>query len=83
MTTEHSLVTYGNGDNLREVFNAIAAAMNSDSAYSNLIHLAIGLAGAWAMLDGSGRLTQFDRASAWVCLFLPGILCCFSPQGYG
>ncbi len=33
MTIELSVVTYGNGDILREVFNAIAAAMNNNSTF--------------------------------------------------
>ncbi len=51
MALEFSVVTYGNGDILREVFNAIAVTMNNNSVYSTLIHLAIGLTGVWSMLD--------------------------------
>ena len=79
MSIELSIITYGNGDILREVFNAIAAAMNSDSAYSTLIHLAIGIAGAWAMLDlvGKRSLTVLVR---WFALYYLAFYVVFFPK---
>ncbi len=79
MAIELSVVTYGNGDILREVFNAIAAAMNTDSAYSTLIHLAIGIAGAWAMLDlvGKRSLTVLVR---WFALYYLAFYVVFFPK---
>ena len=40
MAQEIAVITYGNGDILREMFNAIAAAMG-DSTFKTLIHLSI------------------------------------------
>jgi hypothetical protein len=45
---ELPVVTYGNGDILREIFNAIAAGMG-DSSFHTLIHLTLLLAGTWAI----------------------------------
>ena len=79
MTTELSVVTYGNGDILCEVFNAIAATMSSNSAYSTLLHLAIGLAGAWTMLDlvGKRNLTILVR---WFGLYYLAFYVVFFPK---
>lgn len=79
MSIELSIVTYGNGDILREVFNAIAATMNSDSAYSTLIHLAIGLAGVWTMFDlvGKRSLTVLVR---WFALYYLAFYVVFFPK---
>ncbi len=48
MAQEIAVITYGNGDILREIFNAIAAAMG-DSTFKTLIHISILLAGTWAI----------------------------------
>jgi conjugal transfer mating pair stabilization protein TraG len=79
MTIELSVVTYGNGDILREVFNAIAAAMNNNSTYSTLIHLAIGIAGVWTMLDlvGKRSLTVLIR---WFALYYLAFYVVFFPK---
>ncbi|HVV69615.1 MAG TPA: conjugal transfer protein TraG N-terminal domain-containing protein [Gammaproteobacteria bacterium] len=79
MALEFSVVTYGNGDILREVFNAIAATMNSDSVYSTLIHLAIGLAGVWTMLDliHKRNLTVLVR---WFALYYLAFYVVFFPK---
>ena len=48
MVQQLSIVTYGNGDILREIFNAVAAGMG-DSTFQTLIHLTLLLAGTWAV----------------------------------
>jgi conjugal transfer mating pair stabilization protein TraG len=71
------VITYGNGDILWEIFNAIAAAMG-DSTFKTLIHLSLLLAGTWAigklifkrdLMVGVGWLGLYFMA--FYVLFLP------------
>ncbi len=48
MAQEIAIITYGNGDILREIFNAVAAGMG-DSTFKTLIHISILLGGTWAI----------------------------------
>ena len=77
MAQEIAVITYGNGDILREIFNAIAAAMG-DSTFKTLIHLSILLAGTWAiaklifkrdLMVGVGWIALYFMA--FYVLFLP------------
>ncbi len=78
MALEIAVITYGNGDILREMFNAIAAAMG-DSTFKTLIHLSILLAGTWAI----GKL-MFKRdlmvGVGWVALYFMAFYVLFLPK---
>jgi conjugal transfer mating pair stabilization protein TraG len=71
-------VTYGNGDILQEVFNAIAAAMG-DSTFHTLIHISILLAGSWAVYK-----LIFKRdimvGVAWISFYLVVFYILFLPK---
>ncbi|MFT3741096.1 MAG: conjugal transfer protein TraG N-terminal domain-containing protein [Gammaproteobacteria bacterium] len=79
MSLEFSVVTYGNGSILREVFNAIAAAMNASTSYGKLIHLAVGLAGAWAMLAFIHRRSLVELVR-WFALYYLAFYVIFLPK---
>jgi conjugal transfer mating pair stabilization protein TraG len=77
MAQEIAIVTYGNGDILREIFNAVAAGMG-DSTFKTLIHLSILLGGTWAiakliikrdLMVGVGWIALYFMA--FYVLFLP------------
>ncbi len=77
MALEIAIVTYGNGDILREIFNAVAAGMG-DSTFKTLIHLSILLGGTWAiakliikrdLMVGVGWIVLYFMA--FYVLFLP------------
>jgi conjugal transfer mating pair stabilization protein TraG len=77
MIQEIEIVTYGNGDILREIFNAVAAGMG-DSTFKTLIHLSILLGGTWAiakliikrdLMVGVGWIALYFMA--FYVLFLP------------
>ncbi len=78
MAQEIAVITYGNGDILRELFNAIAAAMG-DSTFRTLIHLSILLAGTWAI----GKL-MFKRdlmvGVGWIALYFMAFYVLFLPK---
>jgi conjugal transfer mating pair stabilization protein TraG len=78
MAQEIAVITYGNGDILREIFNAIAAAMG-DSTFKTLIHLSILLAGTWAI----GKLI-FKRdlmvGVGWIGLYFMAFYVLFLPK---
>ncbi len=78
MAQEIAVITYGNGDILREMFNAIAAAMG-DSTFKTLIHLSILLAGTWAI----GKLI-FKRdlmvGVGWIALYFMAFYVLFLPK---
>jgi conjugal transfer mating pair stabilization protein TraG len=78
MAQEIAIITYGNGDILREIFNAIAASMG-DSTFKTLIHLSILLAGTWAI----GKLI-FKRdlmvGVGWIGLYFMAFYVLFLPK---
>ncbi|MBS0349748.1 MAG: conjugal transfer protein TraG N-terminal domain-containing protein [Proteobacteria bacterium] len=78
MAQEIAVITYGNGDILREIFNAIAASMG-DSTFKTLIHLSILLAGTWAI----GKLI-FKRdlmvGVGWIGLYFMAFYVLFLPK---
>jgi conjugal transfer mating pair stabilization protein TraG len=75
---ELPVVTYGNGDILREIFNAIAAGMG-DSSFHTLIHLTLLLAGAWAIAK-----LIFKRdimvGVGWIALYFMAFYVIFLPK---
>ena len=78
MAQEIAVITYGNGDILREMFNAIAAAMG-DSTFKTLIHLSILLAGTWAI---SKLIFKRDLmvGVGWIALYFMAFYVLFLPK---
>ena len=79
MAQEIAVITYGNGDILREMLNAIAAAMG-DSIFKTLIHLdLILLAGTWALAQ-----LIFKRdlmiGVGWIALYFMAFYVLFLPK---
>ena len=78
MAQEIAVITYGNGDILREMFNAIAAAMG-DSIFKTLIHLSLLLAGTWALAQ-----LIFKRdlmiGVGWIALYFMAFYVLFLPK---
>lgn len=72
------VITYGNGDILREVFNAIAAAMG-DSPFQTLIHLSILLGGTWAAFELITKRSLMEGVK-WVSLYFIAFYIVFLPK---
>lgn len=78
MTQQLPIVTYGNGDVLRELFNAIAASMG-DSPYHTLIHLTLALAGTWMVLQMVTRRNLMVSVH-WIGLYFLAFYVLFLPK---
>lgn len=78
MTQQLPIVTYGNGDVLRELFNAIAASMG-DSPYHILIHLTLALAGTWMVLQMVTRRNLMVSVH-WIGLYFLAFYVLFLPK---
>lgn len=78
MAQDIAVVTYGNGDILREIFNAVAAGMG-DSTFKTLIHLSILLAGTWAI---SNLVFKRDLmvGVGWIALYFMAFYVLFLPK---
>ncbi len=78
MAQEIAIVTYGNGDILREIFNAVAAGMG-DSTFKTLIHLSILLGGTWAIAK---LIIKRDLmvGVGWIALYLMAFYVLFLPK---
>ncbi len=78
MTQEITIVTYGNGDILREIFNAVAAGMG-DSTFKTLIHLSILLGGTWAIAKLIFKRDLMVGVS-WVAVYFMAFYVVFLPK---
>lgn len=78
MAQEIAVITYGNGDILREIFNAVAASMG-DSTFKTLIHLSILLAGTWAIAKLIFRRDLMVGVS-WIALYFMAFYVLFLPK---
>lgn len=57
-TIKHTIVTYGGGETLEQVFNAIAAMFN-DSEFGNAVYIAAVLFGFWVIVNGIAKGSSF------------------------
>jgi conjugal transfer mating pair stabilization protein TraG len=78
MVQQLSIVAYGNGDILREMFNAIAASMG-DSSYKTLIHLTLALAGSWMILQMVAKRSLMVSVH-WIGLYFLAFYVLFLPK---
>ena len=72
------VVTYGNGDIVREIFNAVAASMG-DSPYKTLLHLTLTLAGTWMVLQMITKRSLMVGVH-WVGLYFLAFYVLFLPK---
>ncbi len=78
MVQQLSIITYGNGDILREMFNAIAASMG-DSSYQTLTHLTLALAGSWMILQMVAKRSLMVSVH-WIGLYFLAFYILFLPK---
>src|SRR5262249_38752523 len=79
MSTELPIVTYGNGDILREMFNAIATSMGGGSSFGTLVHLTLGFAGAWALVELIAK-RNLSLSVRWFAIYFVVFYVVFLPK---